>query len=101
MRKSFFILFLVDIPISITNAICEKIFIELFRNKIKTNPPKIAKGTVRIIINGWMNELNVAAITRYAVNSAKANIIKSSLLVSLISSDLPFQVIWLLFGHLS
>ena len=78
-----------------TSAICEKILIELFKNKIKTNPPKIAKGTVRIIINGCTNELNVAAITRYAVNNAKANMIKSSLLVSFIFFYLPFHVIWL------
>ena len=30
---------LVDIPISITNAICEKIFIELFKNKKKVFVP--------------------------------------------------------------
>ena len=58
------ILFLVDIPIKIISAICEKIFIEVFKNKIKTSPPNIASGTVKIIINGWMNELNVAAITK-------------------------------------
>ena len=56
----------------------------------------MAKGTVKIIINGWMKELNVAAITKYAVNKAKTKIINNSLLVSLISSDFPFQVIWLL-----
>lgn len=37
---------------SIINAICENIFTELFKSKIKTNPPKTASGTVRIIING-------------------------------------------------
>ena len=39
------------------------------------NPPKIANGTVKIIINGWIKELNVAAITKYAVSKAKAKII--------------------------
>ena len=58
---------------------------ELFRNKTNTNPPKIANGTVKIIINGWMKELKVAAITKYAVSKAKAKIIINSLLVSLIS----------------
>ena len=47
-----FILFFVDIPINIINAICEKTFIELFKNSIKTRPPNTAKGTVKIIING-------------------------------------------------
>ena len=40
-----------------------------------------------------MNELKVAAITKYAVKKAKAKIINNSLLVSFNSSDLPFQVI--------
>ena len=40
------------IPIKIIRAICEKIFIELFKNNIKTSPPKTARGTVSIIING-------------------------------------------------
>ena len=31
------ILFLVEIPISITSAICEKILIELFKNKIRND----------------------------------------------------------------
>ena len=75
-------------------AIWEKIFTELLRNKINISPPNIAKGTVRTIINGCMNELNVAAITKYAVRSASAKIINNSLLVSFISSDLPFQAIW-------
>ena len=35
-----------------TRAIWEKIFIELFKNKIKTSPPNKAKGTVKIIIKG-------------------------------------------------
>ena len=78
---------------SIIKAICEKMFTELLRNKINTNPPKIANGTVKMIINGWIKELNVAAITKYAVSKAKAKIINNSLLVSLISSDLPFHVI--------
>ena len=30
----------------------EKIFTELFRKRINTNPPKIANGTVKIIMNG-------------------------------------------------
>ena len=75
-------------------AIWEKIFTELLRNRINTNPPKIANGTVKIIMNGWIKELKVAAITKYAVSNAKAKIINNSLLVSLISSDFPFQVIW-------
>ena len=58
------ILFFVEMPINMIKAIWEKILIELFRNKIKTNPPKIAKGTVKIITNGCMNELKVAAITK-------------------------------------
>ena len=58
------ILFLVDIPIKMTSAICEKILIELFKNRIKTKPPNKASGTVNIIINGWINELKVAAITK-------------------------------------
>ena len=57
-------LFLVDIPMSMTSAICEKILIELFKNRIKCSPPNKASGTVYIIINGWINELKVAAITR-------------------------------------
>ena len=65
----------------------KKIFTELFRNRINTNPPNIASGTVRMIIKGWINELNIAAITKYAVSKAKAKIINNSLLVSLISSD--------------
>ena len=48
------------IPIRITSAIWEKIFIEVFNNKINTNPPNTANGTVRIIINGCINELKVA-----------------------------------------
>ena len=68
-------LFLVDIPIKITRAIWEKIFIELFKNRIKTKPPKTAYGTVSIIINGWTKELNVAAITKYAVSKPSAKII--------------------------
>ena len=46
-----------DIPINIIKAICENIFIELFRNKMNTRPPKTARGTVNIIIKGWTNEL--------------------------------------------
>ena len=57
------------------------------------NPPNIAKGTVRIIINGCMKELKVAAITKYAVRSASVKIINNSLLVSFTSSDFPFQAI--------
>ena len=34
-------------------AIWEKIFTELFRNKINISPPNIANGTVKIIINGF------------------------------------------------
>ena len=48
-----------------------------------------------MIINGWIKELNVADITRYAVNNARAKIIYNSLLVSFNSSDFPFQVICL------
>ena len=69
----------------------------LFNNNINTNPPNTARGTVRIIINGCTNELNVAAITRYAVKSANAKIIynsacftywtHSSLVISLKSFD--------------
>ena len=111
---------------------------ELFKNKIKTKPPKIARGTVRIIINGWndfeilsvLRNLKIIGIfTRLSIRDKKHNylklipyawklieqrtennkstitliewpqlinkekMIKSSLLVSLISSDLPFQVI--------
>ena len=84
---------MVDIPINIIKAICENIFIELFRNKMNTRPPKTARGTVNIIIKGWTNELKVAAITKYAVINAKAKIRNISLLVSFSSSDLPFQVI--------
>ena len=51
-------------------AICEKMLIEVFKNKMNTNPPKIANGTVKIIMKGWMNELNVAAMTKYAVKRA-------------------------------
>ena len=58
------ILFLVEIPISITSAICEKILIELFKNKMNIKPPNKASGTVNTIINGCINELKVAAITR-------------------------------------
>ena len=68
----------------------EKIFTELFKNKIKINPPKIAKGTANTMGD---NELNVAA-TQICSDKAKAKIINNSLLVSLISSDFPFQVIW-------
>ena len=57
-------LFLVDIPINIIKAICEKIFIELLNNKRNTIPPNTARGTVNIIINGCTKELNVAAITK-------------------------------------
>ena len=39
-------------PIKITRAICEKIFIELFKNKININPPNTASGTVKIMMNG-------------------------------------------------
>ena len=49
---------------SITKAICENIFIDEFKNSIKINPPNTASGTVNIIINGWINELKVADITR-------------------------------------
>ena len=48
----------------IIKAIWEKIFTELFKNKIKTKPPNTANGTVKIIINGWTKELNVPAITK-------------------------------------
>ena len=89
------ILFFVEIPIRITRAIWEKIFTDEFKNKIKTKPPKTARGTVNIIMKGWTNELNVADITKYAVNKAKANIIYNSLLVYFSSSDFPFQVICL------
>ena len=86
-------LFFVDIPIKITSAIWEKIFIELFKNKTNTKPPNTASGTVIIIINGCINELKVAAITKYAVYKASANIIYNSFVVSFNSSDFPFQVI--------
>ena len=42
---------------------------------MNTNPPNIANGTVRIIIKGCIKELNVAAITKYAVNNASTKII--------------------------
>ena len=42
----------VDMPINITKAICEKMFIELLNNKIKIKPPNTERGTVSIIING-------------------------------------------------
>ena len=73
-----------DIPINIINAICENIFIELFRNRKNTRPPKTARVTVNIIIKGWTNELKVAAITKYAVTNAKAKIRNISLIVSLV-----------------
>ena len=44
--------FFVDMPINITRAICEKMFIELLNNKIKIKPPNTERGTVSIIING-------------------------------------------------
>ena len=43
---------------------CEKIFIDVFKNKINTNPPNTANGTVSIMTKGCTNELNVAAITK-------------------------------------
>ena len=44
--------FLTDIPIRITRAICEKMFmLELKRFK-KSIPPKTAKGTVKKITKG-------------------------------------------------
>ena len=46
-----------------------------------------------MIIKGCTKELNVAAITKYAVINAKAKIKYISLVVSFNSSDLPFQVI--------
>ena len=49
---------------SITKAICENIFIDQFKKRININPPNTARGTVNIIINGWINELKVADITR-------------------------------------
>ena len=54
----------VKIQDAIIKAIWENIFIELFKNKMKTSPPNTARGTVKIIINGCINELNVAAITK-------------------------------------
>ena len=71
------ILFFVEIPINITSAICEKILIELFKNKINIKPPNKASGTVKTIIKGCINELNVAAITKYAVSSARPKIINN------------------------
>ena len=62
-------------------------------SKIKTIPPKTLKGTVNIIIAGWIKLLKFAAITKKAVNNASANIINNSLLVSFNSSDLPFHSI--------
>ncbi len=66
---------------------------EQLNNKIKTIPPKTLKGTVSIIMAGWIKLLKFAAITRKAVTNANANIINNSLLVSLNSSDLPFHSI--------
>ena len=60
---------------------------------MNVRPPNRARGTVKIIMKGCRNELNVAAITKYAVNKANANIINNSLLVSFNSSDLPFHSI--------
>jgi len=44
--------FLVEIPIRITNAICEKIFILELKSKMKIIPPKIERGTVKKITTG-------------------------------------------------
>ena len=85
--------FLVEIPIRITNAICEKIFILELKSKIKIIPPNTLNGTVNIITTGWIKLLKFAAITKKAVNNASANIINRSLLVSFNSSDFPFHSI--------
>ena len=77
----------------------EEYMIEVIKelnNRIKTIPPNTLKGTVNMIIVGWIKLLKLAAITKKAVSNAKANIINNSLLVSFNSSDCPFHAIWLL-----
>ena len=61
------------------------------KSKIKIIPPKTLRGTVNIIIAGWIKLLKLADITKKAVTKASANKINNSLLVSLSSSDLPFH----------
>ena len=76
------ILFLTDIPIRITRAICEKIFmLELKRFKNK-RPPNRASGTVRKITKGERKLFRFAARIRKAVTKANVKMIYISLLTS-------------------
>ena len=52
-------------------------------------PPKIAKGTLTIIVKGCRQLSNCAAIDKYAVINASPNIKYKPIFVFLYSSDSP------------